>query len=221
MQSIASARKYVPADLDCSDFAKIEPILLELHGRPLRSTSDVEAWLADLSELQAVLDEYAARRYIARSCDTEDEGVKRAYLHWVENVEPRLKPHYFEMQKKLVGSPHRDGLDPARFRVLLRNWASDVEIFREENVPLETQVTRIVTEYDEMCGAMTVRIGEAEYTLQQAARFLEETDRAVREEAWRKISARRLQDRDKADSLFGTLLDLRAAIGRASCRERV
>ena len=51
--------------------------------------------------------------------------------------------------------------------MLDRKWQADVELFREENVPLETEVTKLVNEYDKICGAMIVNFRGKDYTLQQ------------------------------------------------------
>src|SRR5206468_3716381 len=53
-----------------------------------------------------------------------------------------------------------------------------------------------------------------EYTLQQLARFLEETDRSTREQAFRLTAVRRLADREKIDAIFDQLLPLRQQIAR-------
>ncbi len=53
-----------------------------------------------------------------------------------------------------------------------------------------------------------------EMTLQKAADRLQDTDRTVREEAWRAISGRRYQDHDKLDELLDLLVKLRDQVGR-------
>lgn len=208
----AAERRFVPKDLDVADFARLEPLYRELAGREIKSAAELERWLADFSELTAVVDEYGSRRYIDKSCHTDDAAIEKAYLHYVEEVEPRVKPLYFALQKKYLQSPYRPQLDAKRYHVMDRRWQADVELYRDENVPLETEATKLVTEYDKLCGAMTVTVRGTEYTLQQAARFIEEPDRAVRQEAWEAIAGRRLQDRERCDEIFDKLLSLRQTI---------
>jgi oligoendopeptidase F len=210
----APTRTFVPTDLNVADFSRIEPLYQALLDRPIRSPQDLEKWLADLSELSSVVDEYGSRRYIAKSCHTDDPDIKKAYLHFVEEIEPRIKPLFFALQKKFLDSPHHAQLSGQRHFILQRKWRSDVELFRPENVPLETDVTRKVTDYDEISGAMMVRFRDKEYTLQQAARFIEEPDRHTRHDAWELIANRRLQDRDKIERIFEDLLALREKIAR-------
>ncbi len=85
----------------------------------------------------------------------------------------------------------------------------DIELFREENIPLFTQINTETQKYAQLSGAMMVEINGKELTLQQAAVILQSTDRAKREEAYQKISQRRLKDKTELDDLFSKLIALR------------
>ena len=111
-------------------------------------------------------------------------------------------------------SPARTALVGSRFEILGRRWQSDVEIFRDENVPLETEITRKVTEYDQINGQMTVILRGKELTMQQAARFLEDPDRPTRQEAWETSSRRRLVDRESIETIYDSLFPLRHKIAQ-------
>ena len=205
-------RKFVPAQFDVADWAQIEPLLQKLQADPIGSPAELEAWLLKMSELSSVVDEYGSRRYIDKSCHTDDPEIEKAFMHFVENIEPKLKPVYFELQKKYIESPHRTGLTDKRFEILNRKWQADVDIFRPENIPLETDVTRLVTDYDKICGAMLVDFRGQTYTMQQLARFGEETDRATRQAAFEASAKRRMQDREPIEAIFDKLLPLRQQI---------
>ncbi len=205
-------RKFVPADLDVADWSQVEPIVKQLTSDPIESPAQLEAWLAKMSEVSSVLDEYGSRKYIDKSCHTEDETVKKAYLHYVEAIEPRLKPVFFELQKRYIDSPHRSALTDRRYQILSRKWQADIDVFRPENVDLETQITKLVTEYDEVCGAMTVDFRGKTYTMPQMGKFQEEIDRQTRQEAFETSARRRMQDRDRIESLFDRVLPLREQI---------
>jgi oligoendopeptidase F len=210
----APRRQFVPQDFDASQWEQIEPLGKELLDRPIKSAQELEKWLLDSSELSAAVDEYGSRRYIDKSCHTEDKQIEQQFLHFVENIEPRFKTLTFQLQKKFLASPHRAQLSGPRYAVLTRQWQADVEVFREENVPLETEVTKLVTEYDKICGAMLVHFRGRDYTMQQMARFFEEPDRTTRQEAWEATAQRRLQDRRRVEDLFDRLLPMRDRIAR-------
>jgi oligoendopeptidase F len=208
------ARSFVPGEFDVSDWGQVEPFYRELLARAVNSPAELGRWLADFSELSSVVDEYGARRYIDKSCHTDDEAIKARYLQYIEEIDPRIKPLFFELQKKLLASPHLGALSDKKFEVLGRHWRADVEVFREANVPLETEEAKLVTDYDTICGAMTVQFRGKELTLQQAAKHLEEPDRATREEAWRLINERRFADHERVGEIFDKLLDLRGRMAR-------
>lgn len=210
--AVAPERQFVPRDFDASQWSQIEPLCRKLLERSIDTPAALEKWLLDFSELHSVVDEYGSRRYIDMSCHTDDKETEKAFLHFVENIEPKFKQMFFRLQKKFIDSPHRSALSDVRYRVLARQWQADVELFRDQNVPLETEITKLVNEYDKLCGAMVVNFRGKEYTLQQLARFVEEPDRNTREESWRLGTNRRLQDRDRIEDIFDRLLLLRQQI---------
>lgn len=203
------ATDFVPADFDATKWENLQPLYQALLDRPLKCEGCLEQLLLDRSELDAAAREAQANLYIRLTCHTDDEAAKAAYLNFVEHVEPKLKKISFELDKKIVSSPHADRLDQDRYGVLLRNLQADVELFREQNIPLQTEETKLAQQYEEICGAMTVMFRGEEKTLPQMGKYLEETDRALREEAWRVVAERRYQDHERIDGLFDQMIRLR------------
>jgi oligoendopeptidase F len=203
---------FVPEDLNCSDVAQIEPLYQALLKRPLSSLGDLQQWLEDWSALDARIDEFASRRSIAHTCHTDDERIEKEYLYVIEQLIPRLKPLEFQMKSKFVQCPLHEQLDAARFQVLSRSWRTQVAIYRDANVPLQTEASRQTTQFNKINGAMLVEFQGRQMTLQQAARYLEEPDRPLRQQAWELIESRRLQDREPIEAIFEKLLDLRQQI---------
>jgi len=209
----AIARQFVPADFQPTDYDAIAPLGEALADRAIDSPEDLMRWLHDASELTCVVQEHAARVRIHYSAHTDDEQAERAYMHWIEQVQPQLRPMMFRWQRKFVDSPHRAALeaDP-RLATLARQWRAEVEIYREQNVPIQTEVAKLVSQYDKLCGAMSVAFRGETYTVQQMARFLDEPDRATREQAYRAVTDRRLADRRRIDELFDQTLQRRQTI---------
>jgi oligoendopeptidase F len=210
---IAPLRHFVPMTLDVADWKQIEPIVQSLLDRPVGSSAEAARWLADASELCSVIDEFGTRRYIDKSCHTDDPTMQAAFMHFVEQIEPKFKPLFFAMQKKYMDLKHRPQpttpADEKKFAMLEKKWAADVDLFREANVPVETEINRQVNEYDKICGSMMIDFQGKQFTPQQMARFFEEPDRALREQAWLATAKRRLQDRAAIDAVFEKLLALR------------
>jgi oligoendopeptidase F len=103
---------------------------------------------------------------------------------------------------------------------LERSLRNAIELYREENIPLLTEDEKLRQQYQKITGAMTCTYDGREQTLQQMARYLEEPDRKVREEAWRLASDRFLRDADGLDEVYDQMVGLRARIARnADCRD--
>ncbi|UCG34302.1 MAG: M3 family oligoendopeptidase [Phycisphaerales bacterium] len=205
-------RSFVAADADLGDWSQIEPYFRKLGEAPLDTPAQFEQWLLDGSELAACLDQERVTREVAMTQATDDEDREKRYLDFVQNIQPLLKPEWFGLQKKFVEAPTRKQLASARYAVLDRSVANAVELFREENVPLETEEDVLEQQYQKLCGAMTVEYKGAEYPLPQMAPFQLDTDRAVRQETWELVAARRLQGRDAIEGLFDRLVRLRHRI---------
>lgn len=210
--SNSSKSSFVPADLDAANWSQLQPLFESLQKREINSVQELEAWLLDVSAIDEQIDQAHAQRYIDHTCHTDDETIEKAYMSYVEEVLPHVKPVIFELQKKFVASPFREQLDGAKYFVLDRSWKTGVTLFRKENVPLETQSTKAVTKYNKLCGEMSVTFKDKECTLQQLARFVEEPDRDVRQQAWELSAKRRGQDRDTINTIFQELLDVRQKI---------
>lgn len=210
--SSAKSSSFVPAGLDATRWANLQPLYQSLVDRKLNCANCLSGLLLDRSELDAATSEAMANLYIRMTCHTDDEKAKKAYLDFVENVEPELKKIGFALDRKIVSSPLAKELDSKRYEVLLRNMKVDVDLFRDENVPLQTEETRLEQQYDEICGAMMVNFRGQERTMPQMMKFLEETDRKTREEAWLAIADRRLQDADRISEIYDKLIQLRHRI---------
>ncbi len=201
-------RTYIPADLKMQ-WENLEPIFNELIDRQLNSVSELEQWLRDRSEIEAALEEDFAWRYIRMTCDTTDEKLLSDFQFFATEIEPKIAPLNNELNKKFIQSPFSEQLDESNYYVYVRGIKKALELFREENIPLMTQIQVEQQKYQGITGSMSVKLGGQEYTLEQAAVFLKDTDRKVRQEAWEAITARRLEDKDKLDELFNSLLKLR------------
>ena len=212
MVATAEHRSFVTSPIDPANADALVALYQQLIDRQISSVAELEQWLGDVSELTAIVDEYGSRRYIDKSCHTEDEQIEKRYLHFVEEVEPKIKPPFFELQKKFLASPFASQLTGPRYDMLRRKWQADVELFRPENVAIETDISKKVNGYDKIFGRMMVEFRGQQYTMQQLARFFEDNDRQTRQEAWQATTDRRLQERDAVDDIFESLMPLRQKI---------
>ncbi|MGH2403320.1 MAG: M3 family oligoendopeptidase [bacterium] len=212
-------RRFVPSDADMGNWAHIEPLYRRLLDARPDSPEALQRWIEDASELYSAVAEEGSRRYVAMTCQTDDPERERAHLFFIEEIHPKAKPLGHALDEAYLRSPHRAAL-PARYAVLDRSVQNRVALFRPENIPLETEEAKLKQQYQKISGAMTVVYRGKEHTLQQMARYLEETDRSVRQEAWELVARRRLQDEEALETLFEQLLGLRARIAHnARCAD--
>jgi oligoendopeptidase F len=143
------------------------------------------------------------------TCHTDDADAEKAYLDFVEHVEPELKAANFKLSQIYVQHPLRRELPKARYAVFDRSTEVLVELFRPENIPLETEEAKLSQQYQKLFGGLSVRFKGEDKTLPQMTPFQEDPDRALREETWLLVANRRLQEKQALEDLFDKLLDLR------------
>jgi len=204
------ARKFVPEDFTLTTWGELKPFFDDLLNRPIDSLQSLKKWFADRSELESIISEDLAWRYIRMTCYTENEEYSKSYQDFVQNIQPEIAPVSDQLNRKAAASEYLDSLSKEEgYNILVRNLRKEIEIFREENVPLFTEITTETQKYAQITGGMTVDVDGKTMTLQQASVYLMSTDRTKREDVYRKINERRLRDKDVLDALFTKLIKLR------------
>jgi oligoendopeptidase F len=209
-------RHFMPQHVDLGIWDQVAPLFDRLEAEAAQCTTpkQLEGWLLNWSEAGAALDEEASRRYIAMTCHTDHPEAEKAYLHFVENIEPCLKPRQFKLAQLYVQHPARKQLSQDRYQVFDRDTRLHVELFRPENVPLETEEAKLSQQYQKLSGSLTVQFRGEEKTLVQMGRYLEEPDRPLRQESWELVANRRLQEAEEFEALFDRLVQVRQQIAR-------
>ncbi len=206
---MTTATEFVPSDLGASRWTEIEPFVAALRGRTVNSGEEFERWLLDRSELDAACSESAAELYINMTCNTDDETVQSAYSTYITGVAPHLKRAAFDLDRVQVELADRFGIDRERYGVLDRDTRVDVELFCDENVPIQTELSRLAQRYDQLCGAMMVGFDGQERTVPQMGVYQESQDRAVRESSWRAVAERRAADQESMHTIFDEMIGKR------------
>lgn len=189
------------------NWEQIEPFYSTLQDSEL-TAENLEEWLDRWTHLHALIDETYARLHVFSAQNKNDEKAEKRYLDFVENVYLKSQPFEQALKKKLAQS----GLSPEGFERPMANMRSDIDLFREENLPLFAESERLGSKYDKIISGQTIQWQGEERTVTQLKPVLEGSDRSQREKAWRLISERQLSDRDSLNSLWGKLLDLRSRI---------
>lgn len=203
------ARVFIGEEFDLKSWDDLLPFFENLKNREINSVDDLRQWFLDRSELESYLSENFAWRYIRQTCDTANKGLINALQFFITEIQPKLSEYGNELDKKIVNNPFIPELTDKGYDITLRGMKSAIEIFREANIPVITEMQTEERKYGAIAGAMTVTLDGEEMTLQKASDRLQSTDRAIREEAWTKINARRYEEHDKLDELLNNLVKLR------------
>jgi len=207
-------RHFLPEGFEITDWKNLEPWFQDLEQRPLDTRAALEKWLLDMSELEAVVSEDVCWRQIRMTCDTENKVLEEAFNYFCLEIQPKIQPYADRLNKRLVENPHTKELDQKDYFTYLRSVRKRIELFREENIPLFAESSVMGQQFGVISGKMTVEVGGQEYTLQQASKFLENPDRKLREEVYRKMQQRRLQDKEALNDLYSKLVAIRHQIGQ-------
>ena len=204
-------RDFIPEDFDPTDKTALEEQVNRLLDMPVEETEDLEVFLRYWSELGSMIDAAKARRYIAMTCDTVDEEIKESYLSFERDVVPFYSQLDDRLDRKYLASPAREKLSE-HYSVFDRGRKTKAELFREENTLLDAEDSELHAKYLEIQGAITVEIDGETLTPQQCGALLEKPDRSLREKSFRKLSGRRLEDRERIEEIFDEMLQLRHRI---------
>lgn len=205
-------RHYLPVDFTLTDWNSLAPFFEELESRSLSSLAELEQWLRDVSELESVISEDACWRQIRMTCDTENKALEEAFNYFMLEIQPMIQPWSDRLNRKLIDCPFTASLDTNTYFTFLRSIRKQIDLFNEANIPVIAELNVLQQQFGVIAGKMSVTVKGQEYTLQQAALFLEDEDRSVREEVYLKIAERRFQDQAALHELFDQLLEKRNLI---------
>ena len=206
--------RLLSASVNSADWAQLEPYFLDLQWRPIASARDLEVWLTDYSELFTAISEAGAVRYIRTTEQTKDEGYRKAYKAFLEEVEPKVKVAQFNLNRKYVDTEYKKGLPRQRYSLLDRRVENSVRLFRQENVELEKEDSSLTQKFQEIAGSMTAVFDGKERTMPELQKFLEEPDRELRKRAWSSAEHRLLQDRERLDEIYDQLVAIRQKVAK-------
>jgi oligoendopeptidase F len=202
-------RKFLPQDLVIDSWSKLEPYFKSLAERDIQSVQSLEHWLQDRSELEAIVEEEGAWRYIRMTINTKDDQAVERYNFFVNEIEPEIAPFHDRLNRKMMAVPFLKELDKDKYFIYLRSVEQELKLFRDENVPLHAEIQVESQKYGSITGAQSIRFKGSEMTMPKAATFLKSIDRAEREEVFRLITERREGDTLALEELFAKLVELR------------
>ncbi len=195
------------ADVNPRTWDSFQPFFASLQERPL-TAENRRQWLVDWSDLSRLMVEAAASIYIEKSLDTADTEKEQTFLDFINNVAPQVEMADQGLKERLLALDS-EGPDMADMAMALRNLRNEADLYREENIPLQTAVARLDNDYDKITGGMKATWDGEEKNLSQLTTFLKDKDRSVRKRAWDVICSLWLQSRDELNHIYVEMLKMR------------
>ncbi len=196
-------------DVNALDWPTVQPHVDALLAVTLNA-ANVEAWLRQWSALEAVLEEAGAQIYREITENTADTAAEQRFTHFIEEIIPQAKHAEQALKQKLLALP--DYVPATDAVLLLRRFRSEADLFRAENVPVESKLDGLGNQYNKIVGGMTISWQGAQETVAQATSRLQGPDRAEREAVWHGIMQRYLQERSALNDLYLAMLPLRRTV---------
>jgi len=196
-----------PAALAGAGWTDISPYYEELATAPL-SRENVEEWLKSWSQLEELIDEAGTLAMIDYTGDTANAEKEKAHLRFSMEIFPQAHEQGVRLSKRLIELGYsRPGLETT-----VERFRTDIEIFREENVPLFSELEELSAQYQKIVGGLTVQWEGETKTIPQLQPYLKERDRQVRERAWRLGNEGYLAHRDELAALFDKMFVARTKV---------
>ncbi len=203
---------FIPNDLEINTWDDIKPFFDRLFENTPENGRELEQLIVQYSETLSVFHEQYAWSYINMSRETDNQDHVDRFQLFSTQINPEVETAGNKVEKKITDHPAFDELSADRYQQLKRNLKRELEMFREENVPLNAELSKLSTRYDQLTGGLTVTLDGEEMPLPKAGVRLESSDRKRREEAWLAINEARYGIKSDADEVFDEMIKLRHQI---------
>ena len=205
-------REFIPENLNLSSWEEIKPYFEKLKNYEINSLEDLKKFLQNYSEIESILGEGVAWRYIRTMINTSDKSLSEDYQKFINTIIPPSFKYYNEFNKKITNSEYLNFLNKEKYKIFVRSLKKKIEIYREENVPIFIKLEELAQKYSKIIGSMQIEHNSKNLTIQQANKLLSYTDRNLRNEIYHKIYARILKDKNKINDLLDEMIKLRVKI---------
>lgn len=206
------ARHYYSSTLDITNWEVVETELKKLLVQPINSADELLDFLKKYTEYRKILSDELSWRYIKMSQHADDPEYEKKFTQFYANIYAKAEPYDFKIKQKFYDSEFKKDLSDEVYGHLNEIISAQIEIFREENIPLKVQEVELANKYSAIISKMIVEYDGEEKTLQQLAIYLQNPERQIREEVWHLIFNRLAQDEDELNKLFDQLKELRVKI---------
>lgn len=202
-------RNFISKNFTITTWQLLQPYFDDLLTTKINSESELHLFIKNYNELAAIVSENMAWRYIKMTCDTTNTEHRESFNYFVQNIEPNIAPIANQLNIKICNSPYANQITKAGYNIYFRGLKNNINLFREENIPLNTQLQELEQQFGKINGAQNIDYNGEKITMQKASVFLKDLNRTVRQEVYTKIQNRRAQDEEALNNLYTQLIQLR------------
>lgn len=203
---------FLPQELDITSWDSVKAYYEMLCSEAPATSEELILLIERASEIRKAMSDELSWRYIRMTLNADDESYTTAYNDYYGDIYFQTEVFRFQLQKIFFDNPHSKELDPEKYGHLKTLIENEIELFRDENIPLMVQESELANRYANIVSQMTATIDGEEKTMAQLGVYLKNPDRAKREEAWRlKMEAYQAQ-RENLFTLYDDLKALRVKI---------
>ena len=200
---------FIPKGTKINSWDDLKPHFDVLINREVSSQDDLETLITHYSELISVFAEDYAWSYINMSCHTENDDYVKTYENFASVIEPEFSKSANALTKKITSHPQFSELDSTRFGQLSKLFTRELEMFRDENVPLNAELSTLSSQYDQVAGGLTANIDGEDLPMPMAGTRLLSADREVRKNTWIAMQESRYAKKEEFDTLYSDMVKLR------------
>lgn len=204
-------RNLLPKSFVLKDVENLEPYFKILVSRVTNKGKILE-WLKEISEIEAMLSEELAWRYINTTLETDNLEFQESYKDFLEKIQPEVAKTMDIVHRKLIDHPEFEDLKRNGYHTYARGIATEIELYRKENLPIQAEIGQLCQEYQSIMANLAVEVNGKEYTVQEAKSFLNEANRDIRVEAFYQLNQTKYAVSKELHDLFSRLLVKRIKI---------
>jgi len=211
---IKKKRKCFPENFKIDKWENLEIELKKLEGKKINSANSLEEFIKENTEFGNILSETMAKKYIAMTCNANNPKYSEEFNKFYAEIVSKVEPYSFRLKNKITGNRYFDEIDSEKYSHLKKLLKNEIELFREENIPLFIKEQELSNKYGEYFSELTVEFEGKKQTLTQMAKYNKNPNRELREKAWRLVFRRLEESKDNFEKLFDKLKGIRIEIAK-------
>lgn len=182
----------------------------------IKEAKTSEEYFSSWEKFEALVSEFAQMSvlaYIRNTINTKDDFYQ-AEMDAYNDFNPRFEEVMSAARRVRLESKFRPEFEAKFGKVLTARDQLKVEIFKPEIIEDRVKEAKLVTEYQKLMAGAEVEFDGKKLNLSQLVPYQQSTDRAVRKAAFEKSTEWLSDNKEKLDSLYDQLVEVRDRIAK-------